>query len=234
MMKEDFRRGLMHGIPIGVGYLSVAFAFGIFAVANGLTAWEATFVSMAVFTSAGQLAAVPIIGAGGGLVELVISQVVINLRYCLMSISLSQKLDDTVTGVSRWLCAFFNSDEIFAVASAQPGRVGKWYLYGLGIVSWLGWGSGTLIGALAGNILPAVVTEALGVAIYGMFIAIVLPVAREDRAVGGCVAIAVTFSCVFAFVPALQAVPSGFTMILCAAVASAVMAIVAPVQEVEA
>ncbi len=232
-MKEDFRRGVVHGIPIGVGYLSVAFTFGIFAVANGLTVWEATFLSMTVLTSAGQLAVVPIIGAGGGLLELVISQLVINLRYSLMSIFLSQKLDADVTLPHRFGVAFFNTDEIFAVASSQPGRVGKWYLYGLGTMPWLGWSGGTLAGALAGNALPAIVTEALGIAIYGMFIAIVLPVAKADRAVGGCVAIAVGLSCLFAVVPALRVVPSGFTIILCAVAASGIMALVAPVREVE-
>ncbi len=232
-MKREFRQGLMHGVPIGIGYLSVAFAFGIFAVANGLTALEATLISMTVLTSAGQLAAVPIMGAGGGLMELVISQLVINLRYSLMSISLSQKLDASVTLGHRFGVAFFNTDEIFAVASSQPGPVGKWYLYGLGTMPWLGWSGGTLIGALAGSALPSIVTDALGVAIYGMFIAIVLPVAKEDRAVAGCVAIAVALSCIFAAVPALAAIPGGFTIILCAVAASGIMAWAAPVQEVE-
>ena len=235
MNKNAFTKGLIDGIPIGVGYLSVSFAFGIFAVNSGLSPVEAALVSMTCLTSAGQLAAVPIMTGGGGLLELVISQIVINLRYSLMSISLSQKLGDDVTMADRFGIAFFNTDEIFAVASGQPGRVSRWYFYGLGAMPWLGWSGGTITGALAGNILPAAVTNALGVAIYGMFIAIVVPAARQERGVALCVAIAVCLSCLFAAVPALQAVPGGFVVIICAVVASAVMAWIAPIdEEVEA
>lgn len=235
MNKNAFQKGLIDGIPIGLGYLSVSFAFGIFAVNSGLSAAEAALVSMTCLTSAGQLAAVPIMTGGGGLLELIISQIVINLRYSLMSISLSQKLGDDVTMADRFAIAFFNTDEIFAVASGQPGLVSRWYFYGLGVMPWIGWSGGTITGALAGNILPAAVTNALGVAIYGMFIAIVVPAARQERGVALCVAIAVCLSCLFAAVPVLKAVPSGFVVIICACVASAVMAAVAPIpEEVEA
>ncbi len=231
MKKNDFVKGLIDGIPIGLGYLSVSFAFGIFAVNSGLLAGEAALISMTCLTSAGQLAAVPIITGGGSLLELAISQIVINLRYSLMSISLSQKLDDSVTALDRFFIAYFNTDEIFAVASGQVGKVTSFYMYGLGAMPWVGWSGGTIIGALAGNILPPIVTAALGVAIYGMFIAIVVPVARQEPGVALCVAIAVALSCLFAFAPALQAVPSGFTVIICAVAASALMAVLAPIPE---
>lgn len=231
MNKSAFFKGLIDGVPIGLGYLSVSFAFGIFAVNSGLSAVEASLISMTCLTSAGQLAAVPIMTGGGSLIELIVSQIVINLRYSLMSISLSQKLDSDVTAADRFAIAFFNTDEIFAVASGQPGRVSRRYLYGLGVVPWLGWAGGTIIGAMAGNILPAVVTSSLGVAIYGMFIAIVVPVARQERSVALCVAIAVALSCCFAWVPALHRVPSGFVVIICAVLASAVMAVLAPAGE---
>ena len=235
MNQSHFKKGLLDGLPIGLGYLSVSFAFGIFAVNSGLSAAEASLISMTCMPSAGQLAAVPIMTGGGSLIELIISQIIINLRYSLMSISLSQKLDAGVTTVHRFAIAFFNTDEIFAVASSQPVQVSRFYMYGLGILPWLGWAGGTIAGALAGNILPAIVTSSLGVAIYGMFIAIVVPVARQERSVAACVAIAVALSCVFAFVPALQKIPSGFTVILCAVAASAIMAILAPIpEEVEA
>ena len=235
MNQSHFKKGLLDGLPIGLGYLSVSFAFGIFAVNSGLSAAEASFVSMTCMTSAGQLAAVPIMTGGGSLLELIISQIIINLRYSLMSISLSQKLDAGVTTVHRFAIAFFNTDEIFAVASSQPWQVSRFYMYGLGVLPWIGWAGGTIAGALAGNILPAIVTASLGVAIYGMFIAIVVPVARQERPVAACVAIAVALSCAFTFVPALQKIPSGFTVILCAVAASAIMAILAPIpEEVEA
>lgn len=235
MKKNAFLKGLIDGIPIGLGYLSVSFAFGIFAVGSGLLPVEALLISMTCVTSAGQLAAVPVMTAGGSLMELAISQLVINLRYALMSISLSQKFDEDVKLRDRFAIAFFNTDEIFAVASGQQGKVSKWYMYGLALTPWLGWSGGTITGALAGNILPPVVTSSLGVAIYGMFLAIVIPEAKKDRAVALCVAIAVGLSCLFAFVPALKAVPSGFTVIICAVIASAVMAFAAPIpEEVEA
>lgn len=235
MNRSLFRKGLLDGLPIGLGYLSVSFAFGIFAVNSGLTAGEASLISMTCLTSAGQLAAVPIMTGGGSVLELIVSQIVINLRYSLMSISLSQKLGPDVRMPDRLAVAFFNTDEIFAVASAQPGQVSRRYLYGLGALPWLGWAVGTVAGALAGNILPAAITDALGVAIYGMFIAIVVPVAKTEKPVACCVLVAVCLSCLFAAVPVLRQIPGGFTVILCAVAASAVMALVAPVEgEVEA
>lgn len=217
-------------MPICLGYLSVAFAFGIFAVGNGLTPWEALLLSMSCVTSAGQLAAVPIIGASGSLLELAVSQLVINIRYTLMSISLSQKLSPDVTLPHRFAISFVNTDEVFAVASSQKGSVGKWYLYGLIIPPWLGWSAGTIIGALVGNILPAIVTSALGVAIYGMFIAIIVPEMKQSRPTAICVGIAIALSCLFCFAPVLNIVPSGFAIILCACIASAVMAFLAPIE----
>lgn len=235
MNQLTFRKGLFDGLPIGLGYLSVSFAFGIFAVNSGLTAAEVSLISMTCLTSAGQLAAVPIMTGGGSLLELIVSQLIINLRYSLMSISLSQKLGEDVTTADRFAIAFFNTDEIFAVASSQTGSVSRAYMYGLGVLPWLGWAGGTIFGALAGNVLPAIVTNSLGVAIYGMFIAIVLPVARQERPVALCVGLAVALSCLFAAVPVLKAIPGGFTVILCAVTASSVMALIAPIEaEVEA
>ena len=225
-----FKKGLVDGIPICLGYLSVSFAFGIFAVASGLTPLETLMISMTCVTSAGQLAAVPIIAAQGSLIELAVSQLVINLRYALMSISLSQKLDKDMTTPHRMAFAFINTDEVFAVASGQTGTVKRAYLYGLILTPWLGWSCGTLLGALAGNILPAVVISALSVAIYGMFIAIVVPEMKSSRPTAVCVGIAVALSCGFYFIPVLKSVPGGFVIIICACIASAIMAIAAPVE----
>lgn len=233
MKKSEFLRGLYAGLPICLGYISVSFAFGIFAVESGLSVAGAILLSMACVTSAGQLAAVPIIAGGGGLMELAVSQLVINLRYSLMSISLSQKLDGSIKLPHRLAIAFVNTDEVFAVASAQKS-VNKWYMLGLQLLPWAGWALGTALGAVAGNILPAIVTSSLGVAIYGMFIAIVVPEAKKSAPTATCVAIAVALSCAFYYVPWLKAIPSGFTVIICAVVASAVMAAIAPIpQEVE-
>ncbi len=228
--QKTFLRGLGDGVPICLGYLSVSFAFGIFAIEQGLSVAEALLISMTCVTSAGQLAAVPIIASGGSLVALALSQLVINMRYALMSISLTQKFGPDVKRRDRFWIAFGNTDEIFAVASGQPGAVSKWYMLGLILTPWAGWTGGTLFGALAGNVLPAVVTSALGVAIYGMFVAIVVPEARKERPVAGCVLVAVALSCLFAFIPALE-VLSGFSVIICAVAASALMAWLAPIEE---
>ena len=228
---NSFSKGVRNGLPICFGYLSVAFAFGIFACGSGLTVAEAVMVSATNVTSAGQLAAVPILAGGGTLPELAVSQLVINLRYALMSVSLSQRLGKSVRLLDRFLVAFVNTDEVFAVAMAQNAPVGRRYLYGLILTPYLGWTAGTLLGAVAGNVLPAVVISALGLAIYAMFIAIVVPQVKKHRATALCGAIAVGMSCAFYYIPALRCVPSGFSVILCAAVAAAVAALVHPVRE---
>ena len=227
---NSFKKGLKDGLPIGIGYLSVSFAFGIFAVENGLTVFQAVIISLLNLTSAGQLAAVPIIAGGGTLVELILSQLVINSRYSLMSISLSQKLSKNVNLPQKLLIAYSNTDEIFAVSVSNNGEVGTKYMIGLMLLPIIGWTSGTLLGAIAGNILPAMVTAALGVAIYGMFIAIVVPVAKKEKMTALCVLLAIAISCAFRYIPLLKAVPSGFTVIICAVVASVIFAIIAPVK----
>lgn len=228
-MGYTFRKGLIDGLPICIGYVAVGFAFGIFAVTSGLPIYQALLISMTNVTSAGQLAAVPIMTAGGMLSELAITQFVINLRYALMSISLSQKLDGTVRLLDRFIISFVNTDEVFAVASAQREQVGRHYLYGLILTPYLGWSGGTLLGAIAGDILPAIVTSALGIAIYGMFIAIVVPAARASRATLGCVILAAAFSCAFRYISLLGSVPSGFVVIICALLAAGITALVAPI-----
>lgn len=233
MKKNKFLEGIKDGIPIALGYLSVSFAFGIFATECGLTVWQTLLISMLNVTSAGQLAGVPIIAGGGTLIEMAVSQLVINARYALMSVSLSQKLSRSVSLLDRFIISFVNTDEVFAVSSAKKGLVGRSYLYGLILTPYIGWSTGTLIGALAGNILPASVISALGIAIYGMFVAIVMPVIKENKKTLVCVLLAVLLSCMFNFVPYLKAVPSGFSIIICAVAASGIFAIVAPIEAEE-
>lgn len=226
---KGFMKGIVDGLPICFGYVSVAFAFGIFSVGNGLTVLEALAISMTNVTSAGQLSAVPIIVGGGTLFELALTQFVINLRYSLMSVSLSQKFDKSIKLLDRLVLAFVNTDEVFAVASSQKGKVKRSYMYGLIITPYLGWSIGTLVGALAGDIFPPSLTSALGVAIYGMFIAIVLPPAKKHKSTALCVVTAMALSCLFFFVPVLKKIPQGFAIIICAVAASAVFAVLFPV-----
>lgn len=226
---NSFKKGFISGMPICIGYLSVSFAFGIFSIQNGLSLLEALLISITNLTSAGQLAGVPIIAVSGSFTELAITQLVINSRYALMSVSLSQKLGKSISMMDRFIISFANTDEVFAVASSNRLNVGKRYMYGLIIPPFLGWTTGTFLGALAGDTLPAQVTSALSIAIYGMFIAIVVPPAKKERPTFLCVVISIVLSLVFYYLPVLKnSIPSGFTIIICSVIASAIVAFLAP------
>ncbi len=230
-MRSDFLKGMTHGIPIALGYISVSFGFGIAAVRAGLSVAAAVGISASNLTSAGQAAGVEIIAAGGTLIELALSQLVINLRYSLMGLSLSQKLDDSFTVPHRLLASYGITDEIFAVAAAQPGKLKPSYMYGLILISALGWTGGTLLGAVAGQALPQMFTAAMGILLYGMFIAIIIPPSRKSRSVFGAVLIAALISLLFKFV--FTKISVGFAIIISASVAAAVMALIAPVPDDE-
>lgn len=226
---NNFFKGIKDGLPICIGYFAVSFAFGITAVGMGLSWVEALLISMTNLTSAGQLAGAPIIAGGGSLIEMAVSQLVINSRYALMSVSLSQKLGQSVKLRHKLLIAFGNTDENFAVAMSNKDAVGKKYMFGLILTPVLGWTSGTFFGAIADNILPAVVISALGIAIYGMFVAIVVPVMKKQKPVLFCVLLAIALSCAFEYLPILSKIPDGFVIIICAVAASAIFAVISPV-----
>ena len=230
---NNARMGIRDGLPICFGYFSVAFAFGIIATSSGLSVIEAFLISAFNVTSAGQLAAVPIIAFGGGYLELALTQLIINLRYALMSVSLSQKLGESVRLRDRFLIAFMNTDEVFAVSVARPEYVGRKYMFMLILTPFLGWTGGTLVGALLGNVLPEIILRALGIAIYAMFIAIVVPVARADKSTAFCAILSVALSVMFYFVPILSKIPSGFVIIICAVSVSLLFAFVAPIKDEE-
>lgn len=229
-----FKRGLVHGLPIALGYFSVSIGFGLLAVSGGLTIGQALLISMTNLTSAGQLAGVRVMFAGGGLMEMGITQLVINLRYALMSVALSQKLEDDVRLPARLGIAFFNTDEIFAVSASQPGRVGKCYMAGLSLLPYWGWALGTLVGAVAGAVLPDVIRDGMGILMYGMFIAILIPPAKQSKPIRTCVLISVAISCVLRYVPGLSQIPGGFSIVICAVVASVFCALRYPIQGEEA
>lgn len=230
---NSFAKGLRDGVPIGLGYLSVSFTFGMMAVTQGLPIWSAVLISMTNLTSAGQFAGLDLIVLGAPLIEMALTQLVINLRYALMSLSLSQKLESSVSTLWRCLIAFGNTDEIFAVSSGQPGKLGKGYMFGLMVVPYIGWAGGTLIGAAASTILPEFIRSALGIAIYGMFIAIIIPPARKQKSVRTVLMVAILLSCLFTFMPVLNQVSTGFVIIICAIAASALGAWLFPVKEDE-
>lgn len=231
MVHNKIKAGLRDGIPIAAGYFSVSFTFGMLAVQDGISPFHAVLISLLNLTSAGQFAGLTVIVSGASLLEMALTQLVINIRYALMSVSLSQKLDSSVKTFQRMLIAYGNTDEIFAVASSKPGSVGSRYMCGLIFLPVLGWVGGTLTGAVASTLLPAAVISALGVALYGMFIAIVVPVAKESREVLIVVGAALVFSTAFYYLPVLQEISSGFTIIICTVAAAGIGAVLFPVKE---
>ena len=228
---SNFSKGFKDGVPIGLGYLSVAFTFGIMAVRGGLSIVQAALISMTNVTSAGQLAGLELMISAAPLFEMALTQLVINLRYALMSLSLSQKMDSSMTVPRRMFFAFCNTDEVFAVASGQAGTVGISYLTGLMTAPYFGWALGTLLGAAAGSLLPELILNALGVAIYGMFIAIIIPPARKSRSVRAAVILAALLACVMRYTPCLKNISGGFAVILCAVPVSAFCAKMFPIRE---
>ena len=227
--KKDFREGFRNGIPIALGYFFVSFTFGIMGSQSGLLWWETVLISMTNLTSAGQFAGVKIIAAAGSVTELALSQLIINLRYALMGISLSQNTDENFGTAGRATLGFGITDEIYAVAVNRPVPVSKIYMLGLLILPYIGWTMGTLAGAVLGNVLPPVISEAMGIAIYGMFIAIVVPKVKEERKTLLIVLLAVAISCALRYIPVLSKISVGFAVIICAVLASLAGALLFPI-----
>lgn len=228
-----FLKGAKDGIPIALGYLSVAFAFGMLSVQNGLPAWSPIIISVTNLTGTGQFVGMELICSGVMLGELTLTMFIVNIRYALMSISLSQKLSPDITIPQRLLIAFGNTDEIFAVSMRQKELLNFNYMLGLIACSYSGWVGGTVIGALASNLLPEVLISALGIALYAMFIAIIIPPARDSKPIAKIILIAVTLSCVFYYCPPLRAIGSGWSIIICGVVSSGLGALLFPIGKEE-
>ena len=230
---DDFKQGLIDGIPIGLAYVAVSFAFGISGASQGIPVWALTLISATCVTSAGQFAAIICMTAGGSLVELILSQIIINLRYSIMSIAIGQKLTKNATLFHRLTMAFEVTDEIFAVSCGRPGQITPKYFYALMSIPWISWTLGTFLGAAAGEILPIILRDALGIAIYGMLLAIIIPPAKKDWHIIVVIFLSAGISLVFHFVKALSFVSNGFVIIICTLVAAALGAICFPVDEEE-
>lgn len=226
--KLKFTDGIKDGLPIALGYLSVSFTFGITAVNMGIPAITAVLISLTNVTSAGQVAGIGIIAAGGGYAEMALAQLIINLRYALMSLSLSQKLDGKYNLAHRLLTSFCVTDEVFAVASGKGEELPARYMYGLILLPYLFWSGGTAVGAVLGSILPEMIRSALGIAIYGMFIAIVIPPSKKNRGVLFTVIVAAVLSCIVYYVPFLSFISSGISIIICTVIAAALGAALFP------
>ena len=216
-MKYNFNTGIKDGIPVALGYFAVSFTFGMAVVSDGFSVWHAVLISLTNVTSAGQFAGLSIIAAGGSLWEMALTQLIINLRYCLMSFSLAQKLDKKTKNIHRFIMAFGVTDEIFALGASCKGKLRPSYHYGIMAIAIPGWVAGTFVGGVFGNILPAFIMSALGIAIYGMFLAIILPPAKKDKSILLVVLAAMTFPAIMSSTACWISALAGFAVAVIAA-----------------
>lgn len=218
--KRDFKEGVKSGMPIGLGYLPVSFTFGFLAVSGGLPVWAAVFISLTNLTSAGQFAGTNLILAGAGYIEVALTTFVINIRYMLMSLSLSQKLEQGTGTLERLLLAFGITDETFVVSSLKPGVLKASYMIGLMSMPVLGWNLGTLLGGSISTLLPEAMQNAMGIALYAMFIALIIPASKQSRTRLYVIAAAVFVTCLLKYLPVFSFISSGFRVILATVAAS--------------
>ena len=211
---KSFMYGLKRGFPIFLGYLPVSFTFGFMAVSGGIPVWAAVLISLTNVTSAGQFAGTNLIFASAGYLEIALTTFVINLRYSLMSLSLSQKIQPDVPIWKRLILSFCITDETFVMASMEPGQIGAGFFGGLITLPFIGWVLGTL--------LPAELQSAMGIGLYAMFIALIVPAAREKKNVCFVVLLAVLCSCIIRYVPGLNHISSGFRVILSTIIAAGI------------
>lgn len=233
-MNEPFRYGMRDGFPIGLGYYAVAFSIGLVASKAGLTWWMGAVSSFLTRASAGEYGVYSLIAINAGLAEVVGLSLVANMRYLLMGAALTQKFHPDTSLLKRILTALCVTDEVFGISIAYPGYLAPSYTYGAMIVSTLMWSAGCMSGIIAGDVLPGNIVSALSVTLYGMFIAIVVPPAKQDRGVMAAVVCSFVLSGVCAFVPWLDVINSGTKIILLTVIISAVAAIVKPIKVEEA
>ena len=231
MRKNEFLNGIKDGIPICLGYFSVSMAFGLAVVLSGFPGWAAILTSFTNLTSAGQFAGVNILVAGGQLAELAITTLIINMRYFLMSLSVSQKIDSSMTLLERLLISFGITDEIFAVSMRHNRPLTFAYMAGLILTPVIGWTGGTTVGAIATSVMPESLSSAMGIALYGMFIAIIIPPSRENKNILAAIIFSVAASVVFSYAPIFNNISDGWAIILITVVISALCATMFPVKE---
>ncbi len=236
---KNYKYGLRKGIPIFLGYLPVSFTFGFMAVSGGLPVWLAVFMSATNLTSAGQFAGMNLIFAQAGYLELALTTFVINLRYSLMSLSLSQRIDHGIPIWKRLIFSFGITDETFVVASmeadasAEKGGLSAGFLFGLITLPFIGWTFGTFLGGSVSTLLPPSLQNAMGIGLYAMFIALIIPASREKKEVCVVVILAVIFACTLKYAPLLRQISSGFRVILATILAAGLGAFLFPEDEKE-
>jgi len=224
-------RGLQDGAPIAMGYFAVSFALGITAKEAGINALQGSLMSIGMVASAGEYAAIMLIGAGAGIAEMILTTLVINLRYFLMSCSLTQKLREDVPLWKRFVLAYCVTDELFGISSAVPGYLNPVFTWAAAFISVVGWTLGTALGVIAGNILPDQLISALSVALYGMFLAIIIPPSKKSRFMAGLVMVSMLSSWLFTASPVFSGISSGFRVIILTIIIAGIAAVIRPVDD---
>lgn len=227
----EYKYGLKRGLPIALGYIPVSFTFGLMAVNGGLPVWLAIFISITNLTSAGQFAGTSLIISGAGLFEISLTTFIINIRYMLMSLSLSQKIHKETTLLQRLTFAYGITDETFSVASMEQKKLSFHYMMGLITGPVFGWTFGTALGALICSSLPASLSSAMGIALYCMFIAIIVPPAKKSKAVITIVGMSIGTTCVMKYVPLFDFISDGFRVIISTMIGAGIGALLFPVEE---
>ena len=228
-----FKRGIRNGIPIGLGYLAVSFSLGIAACNVGLNGLQSFWASILCLASAGEFAGFTLIGAGASYLEIAIMTLVVNARYMLMSCSMSQRMSPDTKLFHRFAMAYSITDELFAIAIARPGYLRPEYSYGATLASAPLWGIGTVLGCMLGNIMPTSLISAFSVALFGMFLAVIIPQARKNKVIAVLILICFGLSTAAHYMPALQSVPSGTKTIVLTIAISALAAVFFPHQTEE-
>ncbi len=228
---DMYKRGFKKGIPIALGYLPVSFSFGFLAVNGGLPIWLTVLISMTNLTSSGQLAGTNLIIHGGTLLEITLNTFIINLRYFLMSLSLSQKVEEKTSILHRLCFSFGITDEIFALASVEKKKLTSSFMYGLITAPYIGWALGTLLGACASGVLPASVKGALGIALYAMFIAIIIPPAKKSSPVLFVVILSIILTLMMKYIPVFKFISYGFSIIIATLISAAAASFLFPLNE---
>ena len=229
--KKSYIKGLETGIPIGLGYLAVAFTLGIQAKRIGITALQSGIMSFGLHASAGHYILISLFGAGTGILVMVLMEMVANARYLLMSCSLSQKIPEDTPLWKRLIMGYFITDEIFGAAIAVKGKLNPYYIFGMATVASPGWVIGTVLGVILGNALPSNVISALSVGLFGMFIACIIPEGKKNKVVAIVIVVSFISSYLTSVIPVVKNIDSGIKIIFLTIVIAGIFSIVKPVKE---
>lgn len=228
----NWKKGVIAAAPLSLGYVAVAFTFGI-AAQNVLNPFQASLMSLTSLSSTGQFAALGLIMVSAPVWELALAQFIINARYALMSCAISQKLDSNVPSRHRLIIAMGITDEVFGIVSEIPGKLNVNYLFGMVSVTVPSWVLGTLFGSMAHGFLPQVVVTSLGVAFYGMFISVIIPPTKKSKILMGLVCISMVSSCLFDITPIIKSISPGIKIVVLTVAITSIAAYLFPIKNEE-